>query len=338
MALVGLVVAVGLWSRSRGDDSVAALAVGDKARFSSNVFTVSNTHLEDFQPMASGFRSELTGSFSTPCDDNPTVVMLEAAYRGLGLHWRYINAEVQPDGLAAAVAGARAMGWKGFNLSMPHKVAVIEHLDGLGESAKLINAVNCVVRRGNTLIGENTDGKGFLSSLVPVRDPKGAHVMLLGAGGAARAIAVELVLAGASRLTIVNRSADRGEALATLVRAAKPIEMTATAWTGDVAIPADVDVLVNCTSIGLGDSTARVPIDAKTLRPGLIVADVIPNPPQTRFLTEARAAGCTTLDGLGMLVGQGVLGVGYWSGIDVTSPASADMAATMRNALEEVFA
>ena len=104
-----------------------------------------------------------------------------------------------------------------------------------------------------------------------------------------------------------------------------------------MAIPADVDVLVNCTSIGLGDATARVPVDAKTLRPGLIVADVIPNPPQTRFLTEARAAGCTTLDGLGMLVGQGVLGVGYWSGIDVTAPATANMAATMRNALEEVF-
>lgn len=89
--------------------------------------------------------------------------------------------------------------------------------------------------------------------------------------------------------------------------------------------------------LGLGDATARVPIAVETLRPSLIVADVIPNPSQTRFLTEARAAGCKTLDGLGMLVGQGVLGIGYWSGIDVTSPAVADMAATMRNALEEVF-
>lgn len=288
--------------------------------------------------MASGFRSELTGCFSTPCDDNPTVVMLEAAFRRLGLNWRYVNAEVQADGLANAVAGARAMGWKGFNLSMPHKVAVIEHLDGLGESARLINAVNCVVRRGNTLIGENTDGKGFLSSLVPVRDPKGAHVMLLGAGGAARAIAVELVLAGASKLSVFNRSAGRGEALADLVRAAQPVEVTASGWSGDVAIPADVDVLVNCTSIGLGDAAARVPVAVKTLRPNLIVADVIPNPPQTRFLAEAKEAGCKTLDGLGMLVGQGVLGVGYWSGIDVTSPATADMVATMRKSLEEVFA
>ena len=288
--------------------------------------------------MASGFKSELTGSFSTPCDDNPTVIMIEAAYRHLGLAWRYINAEVQPEGLAAAIAGARAMGWRGFNLSMPHKVAVIEHLDGLGESARLINAVNCVVRRGEKLIGENTDGKGFLASLTPIRDPHGAHVMLLGAGGAARAIAVELVLAGVRKLSIFNRSPSRGEELARLVKAAKPIEVTANAWTGDVAIPADVDVLVNCTSIGLGDATARVPVAVDSLRSDLIVADVIPNPPRTRFLAESAAAGCRIIDGLGMLTGQGLLGIGYWTGMDVTTPAAADLAATMRKSLQEVFA
>jgi len=230
------------------------------------------------------------------------------------------------------------MGWRGFNLSMPHKVAVIEHLDGLGESARLINAVNCVVRRGEKLIGENTDGKGFLSSLTPIRDPHGAHVMLLGAGGAARAIAVELVLAGVRKLSIFNRSPSRGEELARLVRAAKPIEVTANAWTGDVAIPADVDVLVNCTSIGLGDATARVQVAGNTLRPDLIVADVIPNPPRTRFLAESAAAGCRIIDGLGMLTGQGLLGIGYWTGMDVTTPAAAELAATMRKSLQEVFA
>jgi shikimate dehydrogenase len=281
--------------------------------------------------VSSGFKSELTGCFSTPCDDNPTVAMVEAAYRHHGLHWRYINAEVQSAGLAAAVAGARAMGWRGFNLSMPHKVAVIQHLDGLGESARLINAVNCVVNRGGTFIGENTDGKGFLSSLVPVCDPRGKHVMLLGAGGAARAIAVELVLAGVSRLSIVNRSAERAEEFARIVRAAKPIEVSVAGWTGDVAVPRDADVLVNCTSIGLGDAQARVPVAAASLRPGLIVADVIPNPPRTRLLAAADAAGCTTLDGLGMLVGQGILGIKYWSGIDAD-------AGVMRAVLREAFA
>ena len=280
--------------------------------------------------MPGGFKAELTGCFSTPCDDNPTVVMIEAAYRQAGLNWRYINAEVAPDGLAAAVAGARAMGWKGFNLSMPHKVAVIGHLDGLGESARLINAVNCVVCRDGKLIGENTDGKGFLSSLVPVRDPRGTHVMLLGAGGAARAIAVELALAGVARISIVNRSPARAEELARLVRAARPIEVTVAPWQGDVAVPSDADVVVNATSIGLGDATARVPVVAASLRRGLVVADVIPNPPRTRFLSEAAAAGCTTLDGLGMLVGQGILGVRFWSGLDAD-------AGVMRRALEQVF-
>jgi shikimate dehydrogenase len=281
--------------------------------------------------MSSGFKSELTGSFSIPCDDNPTVAMVEAAYRHHGLAWRYINAEVPPEGLAAAVAGARAMGWRGFNLSMPHKVAVIAHLDGLGESARLINAVNCVVNRSGRFIGENTDGKGFLSSLVPVCDPRGKHVMLLGAGGAARAIAVELVLAGVARLSIVNRSADRAEELARIVRAAKPIDVSVAGWPGDVVVPADVDVLVNCTSIGLGDARARVPVAGASLRPGLVVADVIPNPPRTQLLAAAEAAGCTTLDGLGMLVGQGILGIDYWSGIHAD-------AGVMRAALQEAFA
>ena len=94
------------------------------------------------------FLSELTGSFAQPSAENPTVAMVEAAYRHHGLDWRYINCEVPPEKLGDAVRGARAMGWKGFNCSLPHKVAVIEHLDGLGESAAIMGAVNCVVRRG----------------------------------------------------------------------------------------------------------------------------------------------------------------------------------------------
>ena len=292
--------------------------------------------------MPSGFKSELTGCFSTPCADNPTVVMIEAACRHAGLDWRYINAEVQPEGLAGAVAGARAMGWRGFNLSMPHKVAVIQHLDGLGESARLIGAVNCVVRRGDKLIGENTDGKGFLSSLVPVLEPRGKSVVILGAGGAARAIAVELVLGGIARLSIVNRSLARAEELAAVVRSAAALHgtvVTVAPWRGDCAIPADADVVVNATSIGLGDATARVPVAADTFRAGLVVADVIPNPPRTRFLAEAERAGCTILDGLGMLVGQGVLGIGYWKGLTLpTVAADAEMVTVMRRSLEEVCA
>lgn len=151
------------------------------------------------------FRSILTGSFSTPCDDNPTVAMIEAAYRHHDIDARYINCDVKADGLKDAVAGARAMEWVGFNCSLPHKVAVIEHLDELAESARIIGAVNCVSIRDGRLIGDNTDGKGFLASLNKVGDPSGKKVLLLGAGGAARAIAVELGLVSAAHIMVMNR-------------------------------------------------------------------------------------------------------------------------------------
>ena len=120
-----------------------------------------------------GFVSILTGSFSTPADDNPTVAVVEAAYRHHGLDARYLNCEVAPADLGDAVRGARAMGWAGFNCSLPHKVAVVEHLDALAPSAAVIGAVNCVVRDGDRWVGENTDGQGFLASLREVVNPAG---------------------------------------------------------------------------------------------------------------------------------------------------------------------
>ena len=136
------------------------------------------------------FLSTLTGCFAMPAAENPTVVMVEAAYHHHGLDWRYINCEIPPALLGDAVRGARAMGWAGFNCSLPHKVAVIEHLDGLGQSAEIMGAVNAVVRRGERYIGENTDGKGFVQSLQGLIGPKGKNVMIFGAGGAARAVSV----------------------------------------------------------------------------------------------------------------------------------------------------
>ncbi len=160
------------------------------------------------------FKQELVGVFGYPVAENPTQAMIEPAFAALGLDWRYLTVEVHPAELAHAVRGARAMNWKGFNLTIPHKVAVIEYLDRLTEAAEAIGAVNCVVIRNDDLVGDNTDGKGFLQSVQAVRPAQGLRVVILGAGGAARAIAVELALAGADHITIVNRSADRGEALA----------------------------------------------------------------------------------------------------------------------------
>lgn len=122
-----------------------------------------------------------------PAAENPTAVMIEAAYRHLGLDWRCVNCEVSPSNLGDAVRGAKAMGWRGFNCSIPHKAAVIPHLDGLGASARIIGVVN----------------------------PAGQRAVVLGAGGAARAVAVELALAGVTHITVVNRTRERGEELPT---------------------------------------------------------------------------------------------------------------------------
>lgn len=264
------------------------------------------------------FLSTITGSFAMPAAENPTVAMVEAAYAHHGVDARYLNCEVAPEGLADAVRGARAMGWAGFNCSLPHKVAVIDHLDGLAESARIIGAVNCVVRRPDgRYVGENTDGRGFLASLRTVADPAGAHVVVLGAGGAARAVAVETALAGAARVTVVNRSVPRGAALAALLAAHTPARAEHVAWAGPYAVPAPAAIVVNATSVGLfPDVDARLDLDAGSLRPGLVVADVIPNPLRTRLLADAQERGCTTLDGLGMLVNQGVLGIRLWTGVD----------------------
>lgn len=262
------------------------------------------------------FLPHLVGCLSTGAAGNPTVEMIEAAFRHHGLHWRYINTEVAPEGLGDAVRGLRAMGYRGFNCSLPHKVTVIPHLDGLGQSAEVMGAVNCVVRRGDLFIGENTDGKGFLRSLQSLVDPTGKRVVVYGAGGAARAIAVELGLAGVGQLTVVNRSPERGEALLKILRDRLRLNASLVRWEGDHVVPPDTDVVINSTSIGLYDGEARVPVAVDSLRPGMVVADVIFSPPQTRLLRDARARGCQTLDGLGMIVNQGVIGVQYWTGLE----------------------
>jgi shikimate dehydrogenase len=280
---------------------------------------------------AHNFLSQLTGCFSTPCAENPTVAMVEAAYRHHGLDARYLNCEVSPENLGDAVRGARAMGWLGFNLSIPHKVTVIAHLDEVAASAAVIGAVNCVVVRGGRLIGENTDGKGFIASLRTVIDPAGRRMVLLGAGGAARAIAVEAAAAGVAAITVVNRSRGRGEELVGLISVRTSARATFVPWSGPYRVPEATDIVANATSIGLyPDVDARPDLDLSSLGPGTVVADVIANPPRSALLRAAAERGCRTLDGLGMLVNQGVIGIALWTGVEVDP-------AVMRAKLEQLF-
>ena len=281
------------------------------------------------------FLPALTGSFATSAAQNPTVAIMEAAYADADAHCRYINCEVPADRLADAIRGAIGMGWLGFNCSIPHKVAVLQYLDALAPSAEIIGAVNTVIitRDGDdvTLTGENTDGQGFLNSLREVRDPAGQHVVILGAGGAARAIAVEVALAGALSVTIVNRTPERGEALADLVDARTPAAARYLPWTPSLHVPHGTDVLINATSIGFHPHEDDMPdVDVSTLTSGMVVADVVANPPRTRLLIAAAAQGCTTLDGLGMLVNQALTNARLWTGRDLDG-------AVMRRVLEDAF-
>jgi shikimate dehydrogenase len=282
---------------------------------------------------APSYKAELVGVFGYPVAENPTIVMQEAGFRAMGLNWRYLTIEVRPEQLADAMRGLRAFNMAGINLTIPHKVAVLQYLDGLSPGAELIGAVNTVVREGDRLLGHNTDGKGFVRSVREEAgmDPQGKQVVFLGAGGAARAMSVEMALAGAAHITIVNRTPERGRALAALLQDRTPADAEFVPWQGEYSVPAGVDILVNATSIGLFPDVEDVPaVELASIHPGLLVCDVIPNPPHTAFLRAAQARGARTLDGLGMLVGQGAIAFKMWTGVD----APVDV---MRQALEEVF-
>lgn len=267
--------------------------------------------------MTVNYQAELVVLLGQPVAENPTVVMQEAAFRELGLNWRYLNVEVSPDNLADAMRGVRAFGVRGMNLTIPHKVAVMQYLDEISPNAQKIGAVNTVKREGKRLLGENTDGKGFLRGIREDAgiDPAGKRVMMLGAGGAARAIGTELLLAGARELVIYNRTLERGEAVVNHLREQTGGNVSFVAWDGTVGATPDVDLFVNATSIGLYPDVDAMPgVDLSAAKPDMLVCDVIPNPPSTPLLRAAQARGLRTLDGLSMLVYQGVIGFEFWTG------------------------
>lgn len=264
------------------------------------------------------YRAELTACFGDPVDENPTGVIEEAGYKTLGLNYRYLTVRVEKDRLPDAMNGARAMGFRGFNLTIPHKVAVIPLLDELTEAARLIGAVNTVISENGKLIGENTDGKGFLTSLRDNGiDPAGKTITLLGAGGAARAVSVELALAGARHINIINRGEERGMELASAVSERTNAAASYFRWIPQVSIPEETNILVQCTNIGLfPDVTGKPDVNYDTLRPEMVAADVVFNRPDTPFLQEAARRGLKTITGLGMLVNQAALNFKLWTGQD----------------------
>lgn len=263
------------------------------------------------------YRAELVGVFGDPVDGNPTGVVEEAGFAAAGLNWRYLTCKVDVKDLSDAIRGMKAIGMKGVNLTMPHKIAVIEHLDELSESARIVGAVNTVANRDGRLLGENTDGKGFVKSLTDEGiSLQGKTITILGAGGAAKAIGVECALAGAKQITIINRNVTRGVELVKTIS-----ENTSTAacflpWVTTARIPADTQILINATCVGLHPDVNACPdICYEDIQPGMIVSDVVFNPAVPVFLQKAQARGAKIITGLGMLVNQAALNFEIWTGV-----------------------
>ena len=264
------------------------------------------------------YRAELTGVFGDPVDDNPTGVVEEAAFAAKDLNYRYLTVKVLPEDLGKAMDSVRIFGMKGINLTMPHKIKVLPYLDELSPAAKIIGAVNTVIQKDGKLYGENIDGKGFVTALKNSGETlEGKKVTILGAGGAARAIAVECALNGAVHINIINRSAEKGEELASLIQSETDSSAQYLTWESSMKIPADTQILINATSIGFSPNVTDKPdIDYSTITNQMCVCDVIFNPAETIFLKTAAANGAKIVTGLGMLVQQAALNFTLWTGVE----------------------
>ena len=268
--------------------------------------------------MSVNYRAELVGVFGDPVEDNPTGVMEEAAFAACGLNYRYLTLKVTDEDLDAAMKSIRALHMKGMNLTMPHKIRAIPYLDELSEAARIIGAVNTIVVKDGKLFGENTDGKGFVQALSNKGiSLDGKNIVILGAGGAAKAIAVECALADASQVCIFNRTLAKAEELAKVIRENTKADATGYTWEKELKIPENTDILINATSIGFSpDITAKPDIDYDTVTDQMIVCDVVFHPAETEFLKSCAGRGARTVNGLGMLACQGALNFTLWTGVE----------------------
>ena len=266
--------------------------------------------------MSKNYRASLSACLGDPVDGNPTGVMQEAAFAACGLNWRYLTIRVKDGDLAAAFNGMKAMDFSCCNLTMPHKRTIIPLLDGLTQAAQIIGAVNTVFRDGDRWMGENTDGKGFVRALQKeLICLEGKQVTILGAGGAARAIAVECALAGAKKITIINRTEQNGRELAQLIAEKTPAESVYLPWLPAMTVPAGTEILINGTCVGLHPNGHEKPdINYDSITAHMVASDVVFNPVDPLFLQEARKRGAKTVSGIGMLVQQGALNFTYWTG------------------------
>lgn len=273
----------------------------------------------------------LYGVFGDPIRHSRSPIMLNRAFQEAGINAVYAAFHVRPDELGDAVRGIRALGYRGINVTIPHKVEVMQYLDEIDEGARIVGAVNTIVNESGKLIGYNTDGIGYVRSLKEETgiELKGKSVLLLGAGGAARGVAYALAKEGAGRIYIANRTKERALELAD----------TISSYTEAIGLGMDelghvvdeVEFVLNTTSAGMHPHVDELPLPLELLRSHHLVSDLIYNPRITRFLREAEARGGRIHGGLGMFIYQGAFAFEYWTG----TPAPV---AAMRQVVEQSLA
>jgi shikimate dehydrogenase len=245
-----------------------------------------------------------------PVRHSVSPLLHNAAFRALGLDWVFTAFEVAPGRAAQAAEGARDLGIAGLSVTMPHKADILPALDDLSPVAEALGAVNTVVRQaGGRLFGDNTDGAGFLDALREDEgfEPNGRRCLVVGAGGAARAVVLALAHAGAAEVVVANRTEGRAEDAAALVpRVARP---------GTVEEAGDAQLIVNATPQGMAGN-AQLAVPAELLGPGQLVVDLVYHPVMTPLVEAAKARGATAVNGLGMLIHQAAHAFRLWTGED----------------------
>ncbi|MBI1324599.1 shikimate dehydrogenase [bacterium] len=245
----------------------------------------------------------MTAMLGHPVAENPIDRMFDAVYAHYGLPWQFWKSDIASESdLALAVAAMVPLGFRGFTITVPYKVAVMPMLDELDGDVQAIGAANYVTFEQGRLIGHNSDGKGVVKAIEKVVPLKGQRVVMLGAGGAGRAMAVEIAWAGASHMTLVTRRESQGREVAELVQRASGVACSWQPWEEEIRLPAGSTLLMNATHLGCAPELERVPVAWDTVDSSCTAVDVITNPRLTPFLIEAREHGCRIVDGVEMLV------------------------------------
>lgn len=267
-------------------------------------------------------KTNIVGLIGWPTGHSVSPAMHNAAFAELGLDWRYVPLPVPvdpPERIGEAVRGLRALGLRGANVTVPHKQAVMPHLDQLSPAAQAIGAVNTIrIEPDGSLLGDNTDAPGFVADLRDHGvDPAGKRVLVLGAGGSARAVVYGLATAGSRAVAIANRSPDRAQSLAAeMQHLFADCRITAHALPDAIpTLAGNADLIINTTSLGMTPKIEGLPWDeGVSFLPGQVVYDLVYNPPQTRLLQKAAADGAKGIGGLGMLIWQGAIAFELWTG------------------------